>query len=94
MTFPELIKLVDKGWYEENGITSLLDQNGEIDETNVEDDTLALFIAKELKDTFDDDSDDENQVLDAITALDAARRDLDKIIDALENATIFHQDAS
>jgi hypothetical protein len=47
-------------------------------------DTLAEFIAGELKDTFDEKAPDNQQLEEAVRALSVARRELDDVITALE----------
>jgi len=46
-------------------------------------DTLALFIALELKDTYDADATDEQQIETALRAIARARGDLDAVSTAL-----------
>jgi hypothetical protein len=46
-------------------------------------DTLALFIALELKDTYDADATDEQQIATALRAIERARGDLDAVSAAL-----------
>lgn len=48
-------------------------------------DTLALFIALELKDTYDADAADEQQIETALRAIERARGDLDTVSAALTN---------
>lgn len=49
-------------------------------------DTLAKFIAAELKDTFDPDAPEANQVETAVAALQRAVDELQGVISALENS--------
>ena len=46
-------------------------------------DTLALFIALEIKDTYDADATDEEQLATALRAIDRARGDMDAVSAAL-----------
>lgn len=46
-------------------------------------DTLALFIALEIKDTYDADAADEQQIETALRAIERARGDLDAVSGAL-----------
>ena len=46
-------------------------------------DTLALFIALEIKDTYDADATNEEQLATALRAIDRARGDLDAVSAAL-----------
>ena len=46
-------------------------------------DTLALFIALEIKDTYDSDATDEQQLETALRAIERARGDLDSVSEAL-----------
>ena len=46
-------------------------------------DTLALFIALEIKDTYDADAADEQQIQTALRAIERARGDLDAVSGAL-----------
>jgi len=46
-------------------------------------DTLALFIALEIKDTYDSDATDEQQLETALRAIERARGDLDTVSEAL-----------
>lgn len=47
-------------------------------------DTLAHFVALELAETFDPDASEEDQVSEAVRAIDRATRDLQSVICALE----------
>ena len=47
------------------------------------DDTLALFVVRELKDTFDHNAPAEAQLNEAIRAMRVARDDLDGVVEAL-----------
>ena len=47
------------------------------------DDTLALFVVRELKDTFDHNAPVEAQLNEAIRAMRVARDDLDGVVEAL-----------
>ncbi len=47
-------------------------------------DTLALFVVRELAETFDAEAGEEEQIAEAIRVLSRARRDLDNIVSALE----------
>lgn len=47
-------------------------------------DTLALFVVRELSETFDPDASDEEQLSEAIRVMAAARNNLDNIVSALE----------
>jgi hypothetical protein len=47
-------------------------------------DTLALFVVRELSETFDPESSDQEQLTEAIRVIGAARSNLDNIIHALE----------
>jgi len=46
-------------------------------------DTLALFIVRELRDTYDPEADDAEQVATAVNALETARADLRGAMDAI-----------
>ncbi len=50
-------------------------------------DTLAEFIVKELKDTFDGEADEVTQVIVAVQALECAMAELEDTIAALENGS-------
>lgn len=47
------------------------------------DDTLALFVVRELKDTFDHNAPVEAQLNEAIRAMRVAKDDLDGVVEAL-----------
>jgi hypothetical protein len=47
-------------------------------------DTLALFIVRELSETFDPDASDDEQIAEAIRVLSQAKDDLENMVSALE----------
>jgi len=52
-------------------------------------DTLAKFVAIELKETFDPDLSPEEQVAEAVRVMTVARKDIQHVIDALETLARF-----
>ncbi len=51
-------------------------------------DTLALFVVRELAETFDPEASDGQQVAEAIRVIAAARNNLDNIVSALESRRV------
>jgi hypothetical protein len=47
-------------------------------------DTLALFVVRELSETYDPDADDQQQIAEAIRVMEVAAGNLDNIISALQ----------
>lgn len=78
MTLYELIATASKGYPDE-----LILQYHEQPNRN-HGDTLAKFIAYELKDTFDEDQPDMEQILTAKAAIEVAIRDLEGVLHSLE----------
>ena len=48
-------------------------------------DTLALFVVRELAETFDAEASDDQQITEAIRVMEMARGNLDNIISALQS---------
>ncbi len=48
-------------------------------------DTLALFIVRDLAETFDPDASDEQQLAEAIRAMEMARTNLENVVSALRS---------
>jgi len=79
MDLNKLIEIVDEGY--PDGLVKASFEEG--DEGSLGD-TLALFIAREVKDTFDEGATDEAQVAEAIRVMEMARRELGDVLVALE----------
>lgn len=80
MTLDQLIAIADGAY--PDGFVGMYHQ--EPDEQHG--DTLAKFIAIELKDTFDSDLDDDIQIQEATRALETAVRELNGVVSALYSA--------
>jgi len=78
MTLPELIHKASEV-YDNRAIQDYFE-----DDEGEHGDTLALFIARELRDTFDPKATDEEQCAEALRVMKVAQLDLDKVIAAFE----------
>jgi hypothetical protein len=78
MDLNKLIEIVDEGY--PDGFVKRCFDNPKKDHG----DTLALFLAREVKDTFDADATDEAQVAEAIRVMEMARRELGDVLVVLE----------
>ena len=92
MKFIDIVKLAERGYAKDFPESILLDfvdeQGNPKDESG---DTLALFIVRELHETFDDEAREEDQIDAAINAMRKARSDLDNVIAALENTDLLSE---
>jgi hypothetical protein len=81
MTFDKLIETVNKTYGDDlvREVAQSLSEGG----TGDVGDTLATFIVKELRDTFDAQSSDEEQSNGAIDCLETAQRQLNEVMTAL-----------
>lgn len=99
MKLIELIALADCGYMRgyvdnrgENAISSLLDfvnrHTGKPLPTEAQPggDTLALFVVRELAETFDEDAPDRAQLAEAVRVMELARDDLDNVLATLDKA--------
>jgi hypothetical protein len=77
MTYGEIIQIANKAFGED----SIADAISQGDECG---DTLALFIVRELKDTYDEKATDVQQRNEVIRCLELAQRNLDDVIRAFE----------
>jgi len=77
MTFEKIIEIADKVY---PGFIGLYAADNDSDYG----DTLALFIARELKDTYDPDASDYAQLEEAAQAMRSAARELSYVLDAFE----------
>lgn len=80
MTLAELIKIADAAY--DDGLIELCFKKPNKDHG----DTLAKFIAAELKDTFDEDASDDNQLLEASRCMGSAMRQLGGVQSAFDDA--------
>lgn len=78
MDLDKLIEIVDAGY--PDGLVKASFEN----EDDCLGDDLALFLAREVKDTFDENATDEAQVNEAIRVVEMARRELYEVLVALE----------
>ena len=79
MKLSELLSVVEQGYPDTGAYLDTASGNDYCD------DTLALFVVRELKDTFDHDAPVEVQLNEAIRAMRVARDDLDGVIEALQD---------
>ena len=91
MTYAKLIEIADRGYGNDKDYP-MLTLFAAVDETGQErpnlgecDDTLAVFITRELRNTFDQDSDDAEQLQGAVGALELAVADLQRTIETLQS---------
>jgi hypothetical protein len=78
MTLEELIKIADSG-YADNAIIQAHEGKGVGD-------TLAEFIAIEIKETFDPDADNDTQINEAMRVMQTAAREIKAVISSLFSA--------
>ena len=86
MQLLELVRLADAGYtreFPESSLLEIVDRKGKPNKTDGGD-TLALFIVRELSETYDPKASSEDQVEEALRCMRRARGDLDNLIDALE----------
>lgn len=76
MTLQELLSIANSGYSDE---VLSLPINGETDDG----DTLALFVVREISETYDPDADTDDQLREAVRVLERATEDLDRTIQAL-----------
>lgn len=89
MKFIELVALANKGWEKTSEIplTDFLDKDGKIiPDPDALGDTLGLFIVRDLKDTYDSQATDKEQVAEALRAMNSASNALDDVIRELAEA--------
>lgn len=79
MKLNELLSVAEQGYPDPGACLNAASENDYCD------DTLALFVVRELKDTFDHNAPVEAQLNEAIRAMCVARDDLDGVIEALQN---------
>jgi hypothetical protein len=82
MTLNQLIDKANKG-YPDGYLVVYWDFVHECVNEKGEGDTLALFIVRELQDTFDRSASDEAQVEEAVRCLRAAQQDLETAVGGL-----------
>lgn len=80
MTLDEVIQVADKAY---DSMDEAIIQAVETNESNG--DTLALFVARELKDVFDTSVSPEKNVREMTRAMDSAIRQLEAVRSALED---------
>ena len=79
MKLSELLSVAEQGYPDTGAYLDATSKNDYCD------DTLALFVVRELRDTFDHNAPVEAQLNEAIRAMRVARDDLDGVIEALQN---------
>ena len=84
MTLVELLNIADKG-YPDQFLSEIYDnETGEVQfHADIQGDDLALFIVRELSETFVPTNASDVQLCAAIVALEKARDDLDSVAEAL-----------
>ena len=82
MTFAKLIETAADA-YPEGGYTLMPYLEDELADCG---DTLALFVFRELKDTYNVNADEAQQLEDAIAVLERAKFDLEDVISEFETA--------
>jgi hypothetical protein len=85
MTLARLLKLANLG-YPDRDLQHYFRPDGTERDPTYTWDTLAQFIVRELRDTYDPDASDLDQLAGAVRVLDAAKRDIDGVIDMLMRA--------
>ncbi len=85
MTLIHLLKLANRG-YPDRGLRLYFRPDGTECEPKYSWDTLAQFIVRELRDTYDPNASDLDQLTEAVRVLDTAKRDLDGVINILMHA--------
>jgi hypothetical protein len=82
----KLVDLLSKAnkYYPDGFLAEYYDSDGNI--VDGQGDTLAEFIVKELKDTFDPDASDEDQIREAIRAMETAKRDICAVLAGLNDS--------
>jgi hypothetical protein len=85
MTLTRLLKLANRG-YPNRDLRLYFRPDETEREPEYSWDTLAQFIVRELRDTYDPDASDLDQLAEAVRVLDAAKRDIDGVIDMLMRA--------
>ena len=83
MKLSELLSVAEQGYPDTGAYLDAASKNDYCDDYC--DDTLALFVVRELRDTFDHNAPVEAQLNEAIRAMRVARDDLDGVIEALQN---------
>lgn len=82
MTFRELVAKADEGYRDNTlDLMSFVLPNGKI--KREKGDALALFIVLELKDTFDADASDDDQLSEAYRVIEVAIEQLQNVLGAL-----------
>ena len=95
MTLLQLIALCDAAYTRDFPESSLLELVNRRSGTPLKrlpspiSDTLALFVVRELAETFDTDASDEQQAAEAIRVIHAARTNLDNITSALQRQAML-----
>lgn len=90
MTLLQLIGLCEAGYskdFPESSLLSLVNRRSGAPLKRLPSpvgDTLALFVVRELAETFDPEASDEQQVAEAIRVMEMASANLDNIITALQ----------
>ena len=85
MKLVHLLKVVSRG-YPDRLVANYFDKHGNETDPGYSSDTLAEFIAIELRETYDPDASDTDQLQEAIRALETARDDLESVIRILDRA--------
>jgi hypothetical protein len=79
MDLNKLIEIVDEGY--PDGLVKACFEDGREDGHG---DTLALFLAREIEDTFEKHATDKDQIEEALRVVFNARRELDAVCDVLK----------
>lgn len=87
MKFKDLLEIANQGYAKDDTGVDLRSINPKGSQFMVGD-TLAVFVVRELHDTFDQLADDEEQVDEAIRVLRTAVKDLQNTIDAFAVAPV------
>jgi hypothetical protein len=92
MKLNELIRIVSAAYPDGLLAVEYWDFKRECPRRNLEGgDTLALFIALELKDTYDADASGKQQIETALRTIERAQVDLEQVIKALYNELTNHK---
>lgn len=81
MQLRDLIALASKGYSDEDLVLDYHD--GKFSPVEPQPDTLALYIARDIADTFDESMTDDQQAAEARRVLETAIDDLRRVIDAI-----------
>lgn len=86
MTLVELLAIANKGYPDQATSLAYNPEDGAEPDGAVEaciGDTLALFVVRELRETFDPDADSQAQTIEAIRVIEKAINDLQGVVDAI-----------